>query len=275
VELLDTLENPVMKGSYTGINFRALTYMVKILYGDDKKGRRKFSFVEFVWLKIVEQFRSFYMDFEAINKFKANLFMSVEIKGLETSQEQATKYIAGLKLSKQEKEKLHQFLTTPAKHSDGTYTILHFLIVDVLTSRYPATFAVFADGTYLLNDSHRLHLYSDTEKARLNQEAYITVSLMAILRSFLASEFASDVLAEIDLLPHAESQLFRILEKGNYDTIYIITKYPKPSTVQLEKGSDVNIRIVDALFKNEFHQIVVEHGNRIILKVDHVAKLHL
>lgn len=278
-ELYDKLEYPLIIGNTMGIPSRNLSHWVKVLNETtDLTQRKKYTFVNFVWIKIVEQLRSVHVGFELIKQFKQSFLEPITVKGLISKVEQAKNYIEDLKLPKEQKAELLKFVTAPdnkPKNEESNFTMLHMIIIDSIVNKLPISVAVFSDGSYMVLDKSKEHLYNEDEKNQLLYNTYITVSISEILKAFLRSELSGFVVPAIGLLSYAENKLFEVVHSGDYEKIIIHFKDKKIKSLELKKSEDIKERIIDILNKDQFGEIIVKKHKGVITKIENTIKVTL
>ncbi len=278
VELFDQMEISFIGGIRMGIELRTLNHWIKVLNENPENlWGKKFTFVEFIWIKIVEQLRELNVGFELIKKFKPELFLPLEIKGILTSTQNAKKYIEDLGLKDDQKQVLIQFVNASKgkTSSKKNLTILHLSIVDYIINKQPLSIAIFKNGTYqfLYESNNRLH--TSIEKDRLINENYLTISISTILKDFFYSDLADLVVPKINLLSYAENKFFEVMYSGDYISISIKFKDKKIKPLEFKKSQIIKGRILDILDKKEFVSIVINQAEGGITKIENTIKVRL
>ncbi len=274
-ELYEQLERPILNGKQTGIESRNLTHWVNVLNDNPTKvWGKKFTFVDFIWIKIVEQLRGVNVGFELIKNFKSYLFEPIKVKGLLTSMQQAKNYIVE-NLPKDQQQKLLELLSTPETKTEVNFTMLHIIIIDSILNKLPLSVAIFSDGSYQIVDKSKEHLYSKDEQNKLLFDTYITVSISSILKTFLRSELSGFVVPKLGLLSYAENKLFEVVHSGDYESILINFKDKKIKTLELKKSEDIKQRIIDILDKGAYGEIVVKKHKGVVTKIENTIRITL
>lgn len=280
-ELYERLQEPLISGTDTGINLRNLNNWVTVLKLNDalkSQNRRKYTFAEFVWLKIVEQLREAGLSLLIISRLKTDLFEPRKISGFLSKAKQAKNFINELKVSKEQKEQLFQFLTSDEfkeASENVSFRILDLMITESIIKRIPLSIAVFLNGNFFPIDKTKEDLYPEQYKKRLLFETYISVSISGIISRFLQSDLAGFIVPEIGFFSHAENKLFELVHSGEYENITINFKDKKIKSLELKKNENIKERIVDILNKGAFGEIVVKKHKGEIVKIENTIKVTL
>ncbi|MBA3681748.1 MAG: hypothetical protein H0W73_11395 [Bacteroidetes bacterium] len=277
-ELFEQLQLPILLGTQMQINFRNLHNWVSVLDKAETASRKKYTFAEYIWYKIVEQLREAGLSLPIISKFKLGFLAPIKIKGLITKAQQAKNYIDDLKLTKEQKQQLVQFLASPEYKNTSeniSFTLLDVIIVEAITKKLPLSISVFLNGDYMIQDKSKEHLYTEQDKNKLLFETYVTISVTSILNNFMRSDLSGFVVPKLGLLSYAENKLFEVVHSGQYESILINFKDKKIKSLELKKSEDIKQRMIDILNKDEFGEIVVKKHKGVVTKIENTLKITL
>ena len=277
-ELYDQIETPIIKGVQLGIPLRNLNHLVYMLgENPENLSRKKYSFVEFIWIKIVEQLRATGVNFSTIASFKSKFLEPIKLIGILSKTEQVLNFIEDLKLPKSEKEQLIKFMASPEYKNTGevNFTLLHIMVIESLIKKTPLSIALFSDATFLIIDKSKEHFYTEDEKEKLLFETHVVVSISAILKKFFLSRLATFVVPEIKLLSYGENKLFEVIRTGEYDSIIIHFKDKKANSLELIKSEDTHQKIYDILNKGQYGEILIKKHKGIVTKIENNIKVNL
>ncbi len=277
-ELFEQLQLPILLGNQMQVNFRNLHNWVSVLDKAETASRKKYTFAEYIWYKIVEQLREAGLSLPIISKFKLGFLAPIKIKGLITKAQQAKNYIDDLKLTKEQKQQLVQFLASPEYENTSeniSFTLLDVIIVEAITKKLPLSLSVFLNGEYMIQDKSKEHLYTTEDKNKLLFETYVTISVTSILNNFMRSDLSGFVVPKLGLLSYAENKLFEVVHSGQYESILINFKDKKIKSLELKKSEDIKQRMIDILNKDEFGEIVVKKHKGVVTKIENTLKITL
>jgi len=275
-ELYEYVNRPMFKRKETGVSHRNLNWWAsEDVLGMAAKEYSKFSFVELVWVKIIEQLRTFGVPLPLIAIYKKHLFETIKIDGLPSKRELLKKYLADLDIPAGEKNKLLETIKPEhnKKDSDTGVSYLQLLIMSAILKRKPLGIAFFYEGFYLIIDKQAEASYTDRKADLLNNGHYVRVSLSKILSGFLTSDLAFQYVPELRLLTLAENKLYEAIKTGEYESITVNFKERKIKALELKKSVSVQKRIIDVLNENKFSEIVVKKHNGIVTKIEQNIKI--
>lgn len=278
-ELYEKLQSPFIAGVELGVELRSLNHWANYFnLNPENIPRKKYSFIDFVFLKMVGELRSVHVGLNLIASLKDNLFAPIQIKGLLSKLQQATTYIEGLKLTKEQKEQLLHLISTPEYKNISekvSFTLLHFIIVESIVKKLPLSIAVFTDASFIVLDKSKEKFYTETDKTKLLFEAHVVVSISALLKKFLLSDLSNFVVPEIGLLSDKENQLFAFIKSGDYESITIHFKDKKMKALELKKNENIKERLIDILDKGAYGEITVKKHKGEIVKIENRTKIIL
>lgn len=258
-ELYEKINRPVMLGSKFGIHLRVLNNWMNVLDERKTESRQKYSFVQYAFFKIVEQLRELEVSLPFIKAFKEHLLQPQKIKGVFSKVEHTSLILENSNLSHKEKERLLNLLHSQEvkKEIDASnFSWLHLFIMYWVLLRKPVNIAIFKDGTF----KHH------TENFKINQESFIVISISGIMRKFLLSDLANDLVPQLEILNRAENKIFDILKRGSYESMVVFyVGYSTTST--LIKKKEIKEEIVNRLLNNQIEkfEIKTKKGETIVL----------
>lgn len=278
IKLFDKLEMPLIKAIQMGITQRNLSHWVKVLEENTTgNNQKKYSFIEFVWLKLVEQLRTLNVGLDTIKAFKTKLYEPIKADGIYSTYDEKVKYIKELGLNRKKETELLKVLDISQKSKTGNavLTHLHLSVIDSLINKEPLTYSVFSDGSYIINCRTKNITYTQTEINKLDNEPFIVVSVSRVTNDFLYSELSGLVVPAIGLLSYGENKLFEVLYTGDYNTITIhfMDKNTKP--IELKKSETIKQQVLDIISKKQFDEIIVKKSKGVITKIDKTIKVVL
>lgn len=255
-ELLEGFEKPLISRNDTQITHRVLNWWVKEkVISDNVLETKKFTFAEFVWIKIVEQLRDLSIGLNITKAFKDQFLKPIKLKGIITKEKKVESFLKTVKLNKEQKKQLLAILNNNIKDKEHTLTILHLLITDYFIKRRSISLGIFSDGSFIIIDKSKEGLVNEEYDKQLLFGNYITVSLSEILKEFLLSEIAGNILKHI-LLPFvAENKAIETINSENYKSITLYFRNKKNSPIEIKAGSEAKEKLIDRLFYNEQNEI--------------------
>jgi hypothetical protein len=275
VELLDYINLPLFKRNQTGISHRFLNWWTSenVLDKNIQEAGR-FTFTEYIWIKVVEQLRTFNLPLPFIATLKTKLFEPIKLKGFISKTEQVKNYIHELGISETEKKKLIDFVVNENKSvADTGVSLFQLIILESILKRKSISVAVFQNCEFLILDKTKESLYTENDLNLLETGTYIKVSVSKLLSEFLRSDLAFSVMAKIQLLTYPENKLYECIHTGDYESIQIHFKDKKIKSLDLKKAVDTKQKIINILSEGEFAEITIRKNKGIITKLEQALKI--
>jgi len=275
LELYDYINNPIFKRNQTGVSHRFLNWWTKENVIDKNiKEAGRFTFTEFIWIKLVEQLRLFNLPLPFIATLKTRLFEPIKLKGFVSKTEQAKQFIAELGISATEKKKLIDLVVKENKEAMNTgVNLFQLIILEIILKRKPLSLAIFPNCEYLIIDKTKQSLYTQSDLELLEKENYIKLSISNIISEFLQSDLTLATMVKIKLLTEPENKLFEVLYTGEYDNISIQFKDKKQKRMELKKASNNKQIVTELLSKGELAEITVRKNKGIVTKLEKPLKI--
>jgi DNA-binding transcriptional MerR regulator len=274
-ELTDALNVIQFIGTDTGATYRAINHWESEGLIPDRREEgqrwRRFSFVDFVWIKMIDQLRALGINLETIKRIKemvlepsviADIWDMVVTMG-------DWRDLANPERNKEEYAAYEEmFAKVFAEPKEGevpeTFTFLQLLIANAITKRCPIRILVFVEGDFLWIEEHPEFVMPPEFIEKMSYEPYISVSITGILRQFLSSELAFERIESLKLLGENETFLLKAVLSGEYDSIKVKFKNKKLDSLELKKTQETTKKIVEVLTEAEYQEIsLVQHKGRI------------
>lgn len=275
VELLEYINLPLFKRNQTEISHRFLNWWTSenVLDKNIQEAGR-FTFTEYIWIKVVEQLRAFNLPLPFIATLKTKLFEPIKLKGFISKADQVKNYIHELGISETEKKKLIDFVVNENKSvADTGVSLFQLIILESILKRKSISVAVFQNCEFLILDKTKESLYTENDLNLLETGTYIKVSVSKLLSEFLRSDLAFSVMAKIQLLTYPENKLYECIHTGDYESIHIHFKDKKIKSLDLKKAVDTKQKIINILSEGEFAEITVRKNKGIITKLEQALKI--
>lgn len=274
-ELLEYINLPLFKRNQTEITHRFLNWWTaeNVIHKNINEAGR-FNFTEYIWIKTVEQLRSFSLPLPFLANLKTKLFEPIKLKGFVSKIDKAKSFINDLEIGEAEKKKLFDLLANESKAiADTGINLFQLIIIESIIKRKSIGLAVFLNAEYLILDKTKEHLYTSNDLQLLEHSTYIKVSISNLLSEFLRSDLAFSTMGKIHLLTNAENKLYDCIHTGEYDSILIHFKDKKIKSLELKKAVDTKQKIVNILSEGEFAEITIKKHKGVVAKIDQTLKI--
>ena len=264
----------------TGISRRNLSYWDKegllLSKRADTLTWRRFSFLEYVWLCIVDDLRLMGCPISIIQKFKSYILAEISYKGIMATLRDNREEVLKETQNSEEREMLEAILAIPDEEiKDGGIPLLAMLINHVLSEKLNISLIVCPNGTWLPLTPGGEKLYSKKIQDFIYNGVYTRVSLTSIITGFLSDDLSGELLAKLTFLDHKEQKLLEIINTGDYDTITIHFKNKKMDALELTKKQDVKRKIADILQENEYQEVVIKRHKGLTTTIENTTKVFM
>ncbi|MDP2385677.1 MAG: hypothetical protein Q8M29_04860 [Bacteroidota bacterium] len=266
---------PIFKRNQTGISHRLLNWWTSENVIDkniNEAGR--YTFTEFIWVKVIEQLRTFNVPLPFLAALKIKLFEPIKLKGFISEIEKAKQFIGGLKISETEKKKLIDLVIKESKENEvAEINLFQLIILESLIKRKSIAIAIFQNTECLIIDKTKDQLYTQNDRNLLENGTYVKVSISKLLSEFLHSDLAFSTMEKIQLLTYPENKLYECINTGEYETIIISYKDKKTKNLELKKAVDTKRKIMNVLSEGKFAEITVKKDKGIVAKIEQPLKI--
>ena len=236
---------------------------------------RKFSFVDFVWLKIVEQLRGIGISIPLLQKVKQEIFHEITTDEIYKIFKEDTRLINQLPEGGQ-KDQLKAYLGSgKSLNSTASATVLQFLICETIFDKVPISLVVFNDGNWYPWYVDRPSLYSAEEQHSMTYYTHVTVSITEVIKDFLSSDQSAFLLPKLHILSATETKLLEIIHSGEYESVTIHFKDQSAKSVEMIKAQHVKRRIVDILSEGDYQEIIIKSHQGMVTSIKNKIKMIL
>lgn len=281
-ELYEVITKERLSVKDTGINYRVINHwdekgLIRFAR-NSTEGHRRFSFVDFIWIKVVNELREFGVKLQDIEKIANGLYHPIPMKELMD----AFAENIGLVTDNSEiegKQDLIEFIKSgDYKNIDFSvlgFNFLHALIAEAIATRKPISILLFKDGEWFPFIKEREHLYPDELRYKIDYIPHIMVSITDIIFRYIIEDELQDYFGEIRAFTPNEIQLLRYVKDGKYKKIVVNLRSKEFPVLVVNKGIGAKEEIIKVLRQQHYKDFLVteESGNEVRIskaKVDTV-----
>ena len=262
----------------TGVTYKTVNHWDKqdllVSRRTDESKWRKFSFVEFIWLKMLEQFRGIGISIPILQKVKAEVFRPIEAEDIYHYFQENEKLLDELPDGEQ-KDQLKERLASGLSKTSVNVPVLQSLICETLFDRVPLSLIVFADGEWFPFYENKPAMYSNEDRQRMVYDTHVKVSITGIIKEFLVGDKSVYILPKLHLLTPTETKLLEIIHSGEYESITIHFRDSKIKSLDMVKAQPVKRRLVDILSESNYQEIVIKSHQGMVTTIKNTIKMKL
>lgn len=243
---------------------------------------RKFNFIEYCWIHLVNELRDFELGYNIIKNLKEQIMQPVNTDL--AFEEPVLKNMIAMIPEENRADAIKQLTDLKFKeaHMKGiklriNVSILFMLIFNAINLRKHTSISFLKNGFFIpvhvddLSDPNRLRHFT----AILDYH-FFTVSLTDIIRKFLIQDYFDNVQTRVKLLTQAEEEVFKHLRAGDCKSITVNFSNGKPVVIEVTQTHklDTAARIADIITKG-YHNIVIKAGDGKVLQYENTRKINL
>jgi DNA-binding transcriptional MerR regulator len=313
--MTNKLNSPIFRVGDTGVSSKNLLHWknsgLLLEERSTETGWTRFSFIQYVWLRVVIQLREFGIPIETIKTLKKNLifpndllsiakehytinefrketgFEDYPVKTLKIMIEDYTFYYVSQTFRRiiyECIEKRVNFILILFKNGDG------YFFEDgknKLFKRYTDDGTVIHKLTYVYKlpaikyNSSEKDEYNDNgilAKESLQFQSHISISLTQIIKDYLMYNNHSLEINALPILNHEEAELLKQIKRNDIKRITIRYKNQKPSIIEIEENKstvDLESRYTDHIMKHGYQTISYETENGKMVSFSRTTKTKL
>lgn len=262
----------------TGVSYRNVNHWDKqdlLVSQRSQEGKwRRFSFVDFVWLKVIEQLRGIGISIPLITQVKREVFIEITAKQF-YDLFRKSQHLKDRLPERGERDRLKKVLENGLKEWGKSISLLQLFICHTIINKTPLSLVIFSDGHWFPWDEQQGMVYSNEDLERKTFDTHVQISLTGIVKSFLGDERSVYLLPQLNVLPSKEVKLLEIIHSGDYDSITIHFKNKKMKSLELVKTQDAKRKIVDILSESDYQDIVIKSHQGMVTTIKNTIKMML
>lgn len=254
-----------------------------LLEKSDSGKWRKFNFVEYSWIQVVNELRKFEIGYTIIRKLKDNLMMPINmdhifeeegIKGLlelipEENREAARKLLLEKRNNEYVKEKLKWRTNS---------SIFFMLVFNTIAKKRQTSVCFNIEGFFMPITEEGLANASHLEGyGEFFNYHYFSFSVTSIISKFLKENYFEGSQSKVKLLTSEEEEILKVVRSGNCKSISISFRNDKIQRIDVTTTGKVDSakRLVDLIMTDGYQDInlTVEKGK--IVHFENTRKIKL
>lgn len=282
-ELVSMLQKELFTVPDTGTTYRTINHWEGMGLLDDHRAPdqrwRRFSFVDYVWIRLLDKMRRVGISIDALKKVKELLLVKTPLIDVWTLMGELGDlggFVTG-ELEGEKKEEFQQFfadLFEKGMEDDGQQvSLLQLLIGTVIVKRCQVNFVVFPEGDCFWIEDRPGFILPPEYGWRIDNEEHARIPLFAVVKEFLASDLAGKHLEDLQLYSEKEMYLLELIHSGNYSSIKINFKNQQMHSLELVKSQDTRRKIVDVLAEGKYQDISIVTHNGVVSKIENTIKI--
>ena len=253
--------------SNTGISYRTINHWnEKGLIRCNRKnegGDRRFSFADFVWIKIVNELRSFGVSIPTIKKITDEIYTHLPIQKIFeiiNNNYESVKNLCG-----QDNDDFLEFLKNKDYENvdltDIKISYLHLLIADAISGREPMSIIVIKSGEWFPFNPTKEKLYSDEVINKRRFSSHISICLLDIIFQFFKSETVIRFMKDFKLISPLEQKMLDELERVSFNKVKVFYKTEKYTPLEIKKSKTAKSQLLQIIRDRQYSHFIITDVN--------------
>ncbi|MDI9342432.1 MAG: MerR family transcriptional regulator [Sediminibacterium sp.] len=243
--LMDTISEERFKGKILGISYRLICHwsdMEIIRFSKaDEAAKRRYSFVDYVWIKVVEELRAINVSIPVIQNIAKEVYTPLPTKEIFSLLTNHPTYEALLAKLKRESDKQDfvdflmrkAFLDADFSGIANKFNYLHSMIADIIVSRKPVSIVVFKNGDWMAYAPDKVEAYSAEQLYLLENTSQIRINLTQIVFRFMVQEYGEVFINSANLLTEQELRVLEFINTTKFRSVKVFFKDKGIAPVEL------------------------------------------
>jgi len=260
----------------TGINYRVINHWDAkglIHFGrNSKEGNRRFSFADFVWIKVVDELRSFGVQLSVIKKLADDVYESIpmpEIMDSVAKNPDVLRHFTGA-----DKDQLAAFLKSGEYKNIALdkmpqeFNYLQILVVEAIAAKNLVSLIVFDDGEWFPYIKSQEHNYPEELISKKESRSQVRISLSEIVYRYIVLDTFQQYSDVFGLFNSREARLLTHIKEGDYKKISVSFKSKKRGPIEIKKNKNALTQVAEIIRNTEYREFILtdKKGNEISIR---------
>ncbi len=238
-----------------------------LFFSDEtSRGKTPFSFIDYVWILIIEQLKDVGIRFEIIRQVKDRMMglpiWAVDIDGMIDRVIIEKPEVYAKKPGLDELEKKRKYLKQQAK----LQTYFSHLVTDSILNKKHLSFWINANAEVIHVTDNKLKDILENERYySFFQHFYISISITEIIRDFIETKKLHLVADILDIISEEERLVLKMIEENSLIELIIDSEGDKNDLLK-EEGSDVKTRFLEIITSKGYKDITFTNDRGTVTK---------
>ncbi len=224
-----------------------------------EEGHRKFSLVDFIWIKVVNELRSFGVKLSDIQKIAKDIYEPLPMKEL---MDNLAENIDTLKdYEANDKQEFIDFIKSgeykSAEFPQIDINYLQIAIVEAITTREPISLLIFKNGDWFPFIKSKESYYPADLLYKKDFYSHISVSITEIMFRYLLEDYFKLYLDEMHIFNKHEAKLLEYIVEENFKKVFVLFKSKKHEPIEITKGEDAKEKIMRIIRAREYREFIL------------------
>ena len=263
-DLYDQMNEKRLTVKDTGINYRMINHwdtMDIIHFGrNNKEGNRKFSFADFIWIKVVNELRSFGVKLPVIKKIAQEIYEPIPLKEIMHSFAQHSQALD--QYYGKNKAELLKFIKSGAYktadlRSDQELNYMQVLMIEAIGIGNLVSLIVFDDGEWFPYIKSQEPHYPKELLAKKEMRSQIRISITDIIYRFIVEDALKEYCQIFQLFDSKEDKLISDIKAGDYKQLDIRFKSKERESIEIKRSKTALTDLVNIIREKDYKEIIL------------------
>ncbi len=288
-QMFEGLAIDVLESRYTAKDFNDSVTHRKIngWFNEDllmvqrEKGKwRKFNFIEYCWVQIIDDLRRFEIGFNEIRKIKEKLLCQMDWSSLLDIPEYVEEVLKLIPV--EEREEARKMMLEKKFLDEGgglESSLLYVFVLDCLIKKEQLSLFINDQGDVLPIKLNKLSdLWEFEEVREFMQGHYISISLTSVISSFIKDYVVKKENFQLQILTDEENELLKLIRSKNIKSLNV--KFDAKNNIELIESTkvqkvDTAARLVDMIMSNGYQTITLKTDKGKVVYCENTRKQKL
>ncbi len=249
----------------TGINYRMINHwdtMGIIRFGrNHKEGNRKFSFADYIWIKVVNELRSFGVKLPIIKSMAQDIYAPIPMKEIMHNFAQHTGALAAY--HGKDKAELMKFIKSGAYQTvdlENTAMELNYmqvLMMEAIGINNLVSLIVFEDGEWFpYIKSQEMH-YPKELLAKKEMRSQVRISISDIVYRYILEDSLREYRQALQLFDARETKLINLVQAGDYKQVHVFFKSKNREALEIKKSKTALAELVNIIREKDYREFIL------------------
>ncbi len=268
-----------------GVSYRWITFWDErglLPSVTEKRKWRKFSFVEYVWLKMIIELRKYNISLDIICRLKDSLFESSSANEYINSPELLEEMLLRIAPDNQ-KEAVKQILADKekiyAEIQQITITPIYLLVLDAILLKSHIAILINHEGVYIpFKEFYFEDFYKNNDFREFIHKSYISISITEIVSDFIKENDLEMLEGKLTILTEQEAQIIDLIRQRKYKSLKV--RFDDDKEISMVEATsaetpDIEKRLIDMIMKNGYQEIVLKTERGKLVNCENTRKIKL
>ena len=285
VEVYEVLCEERLSVKDTGVNYRVINHWDEMgiirFIRNVEGGNRKFNFVDFIWIKVVNELRSFGVKLPDIQKIASEIYKPLPVMELFDTLANNLELFNGLE--GESKDDLMDFLKKgeykntdfDALNINLNFNHLHILIAEAISTRNSVSIIVFNDGEWFPFIKQNEHLYSKELLYKKEYSSQVRINITELIFKYIMEDYLIEYANGLHLFTQQESKLLNHIKVGDYKKVIVKFKSKKHEPIEIIKSKKAQEEIIHIFREKKYREFILtdKKGIELITKNEESKKI--